>query len=218
MTRRGVARRGEVRLGGAWQGEVGGRSQETCPLFHMYNNGVPCPNCKCDTCIKKYALRRARKTQPRKARPASRWKRATPAGTPKPRRKRKRSTYAEYLRSPRWAELRKETIKRDGDCCNVCGGEQSLHVHHGTYARLGAELPGDLVTLCSPCHFAYHHRKSRSIRVISCLSCNADVYQAIRLTVCRLCNTKPADLPIACKPPSRRRSGVPDPESSKVKV
>jgi hypothetical protein len=31
-----------------------------------------------------------------------------------------------------------------------------VEVHHLTYERLGAELPGDLEAVCAPCHRAAH--------------------------------------------------------------
>lgn len=50
--------------------------------------------------------------------------------------------------------------------CEVCGADArtahwqakggSLQVHHRTYERLGAELPGDLQVLCPECHRSVH--------------------------------------------------------------
>ncbi len=65
--------------------------------------------------------------------------------------------YADYIRSALWrnnpARLA-ELAASGGRCrtCNRAAAEVELQVHHRTYARLGAELVGDLTTLCVECH------------------------------------------------------------------
>lgn len=64
--------------------------------------------------------------------------------------------YAEYLRTPEWAERRHAALERAGWRCQVCNTDLNLQVHHRTYARRGAELPGDLTVLCAGHHALFH--------------------------------------------------------------
>lgn len=65
--------------------------------------------------------------------------------------------YQDYLQTPEWHARRVEQLKRSGFRCQVCNAANTeLHVHHRTYERLGAEAPGDLVTLCQACHELFH--------------------------------------------------------------
>lgn len=63
--------------------------------------------------------------------------------------------YAAYLASDRWAVTRLGALHRAGWRCR-CGSRSCLQVHHLTYARVGAELPDDLVVLCRNCHQRVH--------------------------------------------------------------
>ena len=65
--------------------------------------------------------------------------------------------YAEYIRSAAWRNnpARLAELAASGGRCRTCNRpapEVELQVHHRTYARLGAELVGDLTTLCVECH------------------------------------------------------------------
>lgn len=64
--------------------------------------------------------------------------------------------YADYLRTPEWAEQRRRARLRAGDRCQTCDSPDNLDVHHRTYDRRGYEEPGDLIVLCSACHTAVH--------------------------------------------------------------
>lgn len=66
-------------------------------------------------------------------------------------------SYADYLLSPHWRELRHCALERDGHRCR-CGHTHGLVVHHVRY-RLGREELDDLVTLCHGCHRKEHGRK-----------------------------------------------------------
>lgn len=66
--------------------------------------------------------------------------------------------FGTYLRSANWAATRKAALKRDGYRCQDCGARRALQVHHRSYARLGKEQAGDLVTLCRYCHERRHGR------------------------------------------------------------
>jgi len=64
--------------------------------------------------------------------------------------------YAEYLQSEHWQLVRQEAIKRSKGRCMLCPETRCLEVHHRDYARLGCELPEDLVVLCFWCHRRHH--------------------------------------------------------------
>ncbi len=63
--------------------------------------------------------------------------------------------YQTYIRSKRWAR-KKHRAKENHPYCEACGRNIDLQVHHRTYARLGKELPGDLVVLCEDHHVIVH--------------------------------------------------------------
>ena len=71
-----------------------------------------------------------------------------------------REQYHAYLSSKAWSRKRDRVIRRDKGSCRTCGVSTHLEVHHRTYARVGRERMGDLITLCSSCHSAV----TRSIR------------------------------------------------------
>lgn len=62
--------------------------------------------------------------------------------------------YDDYLRSPRWQQLKSERLKIDNYKCQRCGRPFDLQVHHLWYPQvLGQEDPyRDLITLCDYCH------------------------------------------------------------------
>lgn len=87
---------------------------------------------------------------------------------------RRRAKYAAYLRSPEWKAQRKAALARAGHQCEQgaetapydlrCPETTRLHVHHMSYARLGHELPKDLLVLCKRHHeeveaLKYPHRR-----------------------------------------------------------
>jgi hypothetical protein len=64
--------------------------------------------------------------------------------------------YQKYLLTRGWAKKRRQALKRAGRRCQVCNAGSGLDVHHRTYERRGAELPGDLTVLCRACHDVFH--------------------------------------------------------------
>ncbi|WP_158809557.1 HNH endonuclease signature motif containing protein [Beijerinckia sp. L45] len=65
--------------------------------------------------------------------------------------------YRAYITSDAWrfSPARQGELLASGRRCRLCfkgGAGATLTVHHRTYARLGAEAPGDLTCLCEPCH------------------------------------------------------------------
>lgn len=69
-----------------------------------------------------------------------------------------KTTYAEYLDSEHWRNTRQRfwRSKLHNGVCYVCGGKDSLQVHHKSYKRLGAEPLIHLCLLCDGCHKATH--------------------------------------------------------------
>ncbi len=66
-----------------------------------------------------------------------------------------KAAYAQYLRSPAWAQKRAEALERAGGHCAVCGLPKAhLNAHHRHYKTLGQEEPEDLVVMCPRCHLA----------------------------------------------------------------
>jgi hypothetical protein len=68
-------------------------------------------------------------------------------------------TYAEYLASPHWRELKRRylasSLRKHCSC-----GKPRRDFHHLTYERLGAEKLTDIEPLCRTCH-EDRHRKAR---------------------------------------------------------
>lgn len=71
-----------------------------------------------------------------------------------------RKDHAKYLASEQWKEKRIQTLTRDEYTCQQCGTQESLQVHHLTYANFKNEPLEDLVTLCSSCHSKIHNKCS----------------------------------------------------------
>lgn len=73
-----------------------------------------------------------------------------------------RMTYVEYITSSAWDLRRRQRLEKDEHCCQGCGSEIGLHVHHRTYERLGNELPDDIITVCEICHGFIHREQERT--------------------------------------------------------
>lgn len=67
-----------------------------------------------------------------------------------------RAAYDAYLNSAEWRKLRKRALRRAEQRCQLCNGEDDLHVHHRTYERVGEERITDLTVLCGWCHARFH--------------------------------------------------------------
>jgi hypothetical protein len=65
-------------------------------------------------------------------------------------------SYSEKLKDPRWQKLRLEVFERDEFACTRCGDkENTLNVHHWSYAKSGNPWDsdmGELDTVCEACH------------------------------------------------------------------
>lgn len=64
--------------------------------------------------------------------------------------------YEFYLRSTAWKRRKDEYYSTHAKRCSACGSKKSIHLHHMTYERLGAERDSDLVPLCYGCHEKVH--------------------------------------------------------------
>jgi hypothetical protein len=66
--------------------------------------------------------------------------------------------YRNYIASHAWrsSPVRLAELAASRGRCRICSAKASrgwrLEVHHATYRRLGCELRGDLIALCSACH------------------------------------------------------------------
>lgn len=69
--------------------------------------------------------------------------------------------YETYMQSEAWALRKSDYYATHAKRCSACGLKKSIHLHHMTYARLGAELDADLVPLCERCHDRVHELHAR---------------------------------------------------------
>lgn len=71
-----------------------------------------------------------------------------------------RSNKKAYMDSDVWKSKRIQVLKRDKFTCQSCGTTSVvLEVHHmKDYKKLGNEPLESLVTLCRPCHEAWHQK------------------------------------------------------------
>ena len=79
--------------------------------------------------------------------------------------------YQEYLKSERWATLKKIARERAGNRCQVCNSKAALQCHHRSYDRLREDGEiDDLIVICRSCHERYHGKAPRSSRVFVSIS------------------------------------------------
>ncbi|PYU30013.1 MAG: hypothetical protein DMG31_15135 [Acidobacteria bacterium] len=58
-----------------------------------------------------------------------------------------------------YGQLCRKVLKRDGWRCQICGGTESLQVHHiQRRSRLGHDRAENLIALCLLCHQKAHRR------------------------------------------------------------
>jgi len=67
-----------------------------------------------------------------------------------------REEYGDYLRSPRWRDLRAKVLARAGGLCEGCLTTPAVQVHHLTYEHIGNEFAFELRALCDQCHHRLH--------------------------------------------------------------
>jgi hypothetical protein len=72
------------------------------------------------------------------------------------------ASYGAYLASEHWEGFKRRYRESDlPQGCQVCG-ERRVHLHHTTYATLGAEALADVLPLCEAHHDAVHERLGAS--------------------------------------------------------
>lgn len=67
-----------------------------------------------------------------------------------------RQDYSDYLRSPRYRELRERVMRRANGLCEGCLNAPAEQVHHLTYEHVGSEFAFELRALCERCHHRLH--------------------------------------------------------------
>lgn len=74
------------------------------------------------------------------------------------------ASYAEYLKSPHWADVRRRYwASKLPKLCHGCGAHGvPLDLHHRTYKRIGAEYLMDLVLVCRDCHQEVHRYEKKT--------------------------------------------------------
>jgi hypothetical protein len=119
-------------------------------------------------------------------RPGKGLRSGSPLKAPGSTKAKKVKRYAAHLRSPYFRALRMERFRLDDFRCQgmrMLGRDaafmpillrcefvdesrtgKGLHPDHRTYARFGAELVEDLVTLCRYCHMRRHALEGKRIR------------------------------------------------------
>lgn len=78
------------------------------------------------------------------------------------------ASYAAYLSSPHWQDVRKRYYASGlyRGCCHGCGATNvPLEIHHRTYKRFGKEWLMDLMPLCRGCHQASHDMERRGYQL-----------------------------------------------------
>lgn len=72
------------------------------------------------------------------------------------------ASYADYLKSPAWRDVRERYIASDLPQVCMCGAT-SWELHHTTYERVGRERLDDLIPLCRTCHADAHALESAGV-------------------------------------------------------
>lgn len=72
--------------------------------------------------------------------------------------------YTKYLKSEKWAEIKKRLFKKRGKKCEKCGKINILHIHHLTYRNIFNEKDEDLIILCNLCHEKAHGIKKPVVK------------------------------------------------------
>lgn len=69
--------------------------------------------------------------------------------------------YAEYLKHPRFLEIRAQVFERAGGLCERCGKRPPTEPHHLRYPPWGAfDVPENLIAICHQCHCDIHGKEN----------------------------------------------------------
>jgi len=70
-------------------------------------------------------------------------------------------SYAQYLKTTHWHNLRESLISATGGICQDCKQQDRiLTLHHKNYDHVGSETRQDLEVLCTDCHQRRHSEKT----------------------------------------------------------
>lgn len=65
--------------------------------------------------------------------------------------------YREYLRHPRFLEIRAEVFERAAGLCEQCGLRPPTEPHHLRYPPWGTfDVPENMIAVCHSCHCDIH--------------------------------------------------------------
>ena len=67
--------------------------------------------------------------------------------------------YSAYLKTPKWAAIRRAVIDRDQGLCQGCRKARATDAHHLSYAHVGDEFLFELISVCFACHQRLHPDK-----------------------------------------------------------
>ncbi len=70
----------------------------------------------------------------------------------------RQQSYADYLKSEQWQQLRLKVLQRDGFRCQGCLAARATQVHHRSYGHVRGEFCFELISLCDACHERLHGR------------------------------------------------------------
>lgn len=77
-------------------------------------------------------------------------------------------SYDDYLKSPRWAEIKAKAAKRPYySKCLACQSEEHINLHHKNYRFIGTHREmTEIIPLCGHCHLRIHtFAKAKNISV-----------------------------------------------------
>lgn len=66
--------------------------------------------------------------------------------------------YSQYISSSDWKAKRLEVLSKKWNQCERCGSKNKIHIHHGSYTKLGNEPLKHLFVLCEKCHDLFHSK------------------------------------------------------------
>ena len=68
--------------------------------------------------------------------------------------------YQEYLRHPRFLEIRAQVFERAAGTCERCGKRPPTEPHHLRYPPWGTfDVPENMIAVCNPCHCEIHGKE-----------------------------------------------------------
>jgi len=70
-------------------------------------------------------------------------------------------TYREYLKHPKFLEIRAQVFTRAHGTCERCRRRRATEPHHLRYPRWGTfDVPENMIAVCHACHCDIHGKKN----------------------------------------------------------